>query len=309
MSLLHAIWCEKYRPTEVEDYLFQDNSQKSTFIKFLLSQSIPHLLLSGIQGTGKSSLAALLIQEMGIDQNDVLTVNGSIENSVEIVREKISKFIMLFAAGDFKIVLVEEADRLSLAAQDGLKDILESHSDYVRFIFTCNHEQKITPALKSRFQHFRFKAHSKANVIQRIKFILDTENIKYDPTLIKDYVDVCYPDIRKTINLVQQNSMSGTLLPIIGTSENAEFQSKLIELMILDQWYEMRDIVLPNLDTEHWEDFYRCVYQNLNRSPKFSDINNQKFAYVQIAEYLYRHSICSDPLINATALVVRLSEV
>ena len=309
MSLLHALWCEKYRPSDVEDYLFQDTSQKTTFYKYILSQSIPHLLLSGIQGTGKSSLAALLIRELEVDPSDILILNGSIKNSVEVVRQEISSFIMLCAMGSFKVVLIEEADRLTAAAQDSLKDIFETYSEYVRFIFTCNHEQKITPALKSRFQHFRFKAHSKANVEARMVHILNEEKIKFEPTIVKDYVDVCYPDIRKTINLLQQNSGSGTLFPIIGTNENAEFQTKLIDMIDKDQWYTIKDEVLPNLDVEHWEDFYRCLYQNIGRSPTLSITANAKQAYVLIAEYLYRHSIVSDPLINATALVVRLSEV
>ena len=315
MSVLQALWCEKYRPTSLDDYLFQDTAQKLAFIKHIVSGSIPNLLLSGVQGTGKSSLAKVLLTELNIDPYDLLKIDGSTENSVDMVRAKIEPFCHVYPNGSYKVVWIEEASRLTLPAQDALKDIIESNSDYTRFIFTCNHENKITPAIKSRFQHYRFQAHSVTGIIKRVTKILQTENIKFEATDIEQYVAMAYPDIRKVINLVQQHSSSGTLASASNATESNEYQVEFMALLAKDKWYQMKDAVLPLVSEESWEEFYKMVYNSVHLGPKFDAskdnelLQNLKHAYVIIAEYLYRHSIVADPRINATALIMKLSEI
>lgn len=308
---LRQIWSQKYRPTELDEYLFQDKNQKSTIIKMVLEQSIPNILLSGIQGTGKTTIARLLVKELGVDEDDVLDINASKNTSVDIVREVIEPFIVSFATGEFKVIILEEADRLSPAAQKALKVITEDYTDVVRFIFTTNEENKIIPPLKSRLQQFRFKSHNVANIEKLMERILEAEGVKFDAENLSKYVSVCYPDIRKTINLIEQNSKTGTLMSLQSVaSENSDFKAKMLEFIENDAWYEMKTDILPDIDPSEWEDAYRFIYENLHRSPKMSaDVANMKNAYVFVAEYLYRHTLCADPLINATALIIRLSEI
>lgn len=310
MSALQKLWCEKYRPKDVEGYIFQDKSQKTAFIKMIIHQSVPHLLLSGTAGTGKTSLAKLLIDELAIDESDLMIINASDENSVDMVRDKIMPFITSFAVGDFKIVLLEEADAMSPSAQNALKFMLEEYSDIVRFIFTCNQEHKIIPPIKSRCQQFRFKSHSIPQVEALIQQILIDEKINFHEELVSTYVALCHPDIRKTIQIVQQYSSSGTLVEVQGSSENSDYKYKLLDHIESDSWFAMRDNVLPIVQVEDWEDMYKFIYENLHRSPKLSgDVACMKGAIVVIAEYLYRHTLCADPIINASALVIRIDEI
>ena len=152
------LWVEKYRPKTIDQYVFQDETLKAAVTKWLAEGNIPHLLLSGVQGAGKTSLSQILINEINIDETDVLMINASDENSVDTIREKIKGFISTWPMGDFKVVRLEEADYISLPAQGVLRSMIEDYSEVARFILTCNYENKIKPAIKSRCQHFRFDA-------------------------------------------------------------------------------------------------------------------------------------------------------
>jgi DNA polymerase III delta prime subunit len=311
MSLLHKLWVEKYRPTEIEDYLFQNKAQKSKFLKMIVDQSLPHLILSGVQGTGKTSLAHLLFKQIGVDEDDILIIDASKDTSVEFVRNEIDTFIKQFPTGDFRVVLMEEADQFSHAGQKALKVTLEEYADVVRFVFTTNHEQKILPAIKSRCQQFRFKAHNVPQVTNLCMNILEKEGMLYDPDDVDKYIALCYPDIRKTIQMLQENSVGKKLMPASdSTSENSDYKYKMLEMIEADQWDQLRSEVLPSIATEEWDDAYRFLYENIHRSPKMQeDVANMKQAVVAIAEYLYRHSFFADPIINASALMVRISEI
>lgn len=310
MSNLRQLWVDKYRPNDVDSYIFHDSSHKAAIIRMIINGSIPNLLFSGIQGTGKSSLARLLLRELNVDECDILQINASSSTSVDMVRERIEPFITSFAIGEFKVILLEEADALSHAAQKSLKVLTEDYADFVRFIFTTNEEHKINAAIKSRFQQFRFKAHSKTLVKRMMAEILATEKVQYDEEVLEDYIESAYPDIRKVIHLLEQNSMTGTLVATSGTAENAEYKSKMLECIEKDEWFDMSIKVLPFVTSQDWDEAYTHLYTNLHKSPALSaDDGKMATAVVLIAEYLYRQSLCSDPIINAHALMIRLSQI
>lgn len=301
---------ERHRPRTLDEYVFQDNTMKQKIQEYLDDGDIPHLLLSGVQGTGKTSLARLIIDQLGVEEEDILEINGSFKTKAEEIKPMVYDFIMTFATGDFKVVLVEEADRLSAHAQDSLKVAFEENSDMVRFIFVTNREHLIIPPLKSRFQHYRFKSHKKAKVLQLCCDILDKEEIEYEPEVVLEYIDVCYPDIRKTLNLLQQNMIKGKLVELrdLSTEDGGDWKLVLLDIIQTGKWFDAVDKVVPNLTVEAWEEMYQFVYQNYTKAP-FESMPQMKQAVITVAEYLYRHALCADPAINAAAMFATLSEI
>lgn len=305
----HKLWVEKYRPQTLDDYVFHDENQRVAIEGMLENGSIPHLLLSGVQGSGKTTLALIIINALGIDKMDVLTLNASDENSVDVMREKIKSFVSTYAMGDFKIVHLEEADYISLAGQAILRRMMEEYADTARFILTCNHENKIQPAIKSRSQHFRFTKHDIDDVTENVASILLQEHIKFDLDLLDKYVRVGYPDIRKIINMLQQNSHTGTLMPLMSESEAGDYKFKLLEYIETDDWFSARKLACAEVVAEEWEGVYRFLYENLEKAPKFSVQDKWEAGIVIVADHLYKHSIVADPEINAAAMFIRLTQL
>lgn len=305
----HQLWCEKYRPATLDEYVFHDESHKKAFTQMVDDKTIPHLLLSGIQGSGKTTIAQILINEIDFESSDVLVINASDENSVDVMRDKIKNFISTFAMGEFKIVLLEEADYLSKPGQAVLRKYMEDPASPARFILTCNYVNKLMPAIKSRAQHFTFKAADRNEIAEFGAKILIAEDIEFDIEKLDRYVSVGYPDIRKIINLLQQNSISGHLLNQAAEVEAGDYKFALLDLIGADKWNDARMLACANVSTEEWDDVYRFLYENLDQSPKFAKKENWEPGMLAIAEHLYKNSIVSDPEINAAALFIKLSQV
>ena len=305
---LHKLWVEEFRPKKLEDYIFQDTNQKLSFTKMVADKSIPNLLLSGVQGSGKTTMALMLIQELQLDETDVLIVNSSDETGVDAMRDKLKSFITTFAMGPFKVVLLEEADYLSQPAQAIMRKMMEDYSDTVRFILTCNYEHKIKPAVRSRCQHYRFKAFDKDDIAERVALILATKHVKFTLDLIDQYVAAGYPDIRKIINLHQQNTIDEKLQTPTSSGEAGDYKFELLDLLERDKWFDIRKLLCGSVAAEEWEDVYRFLYENLNKSAKYSNQDKWEAGIVVIADHLYKHSIVADPEINASAMFIRLAQ-
>ena len=306
---LQKLWVEKYRPNHLEDYIFQNTNQKLSFAKMIADKSIPHLLLSGVQGTGKTTMAMLLINELELDDTDVLIINASDENNVDTIRDKLKSFVATFALGPFKVVLLEEADYITPQGQAVLRRLMEEYTDSARFILTCNYEHKIVPAIQSRCQHYRFKSFDKDDIAERVVNILATEHVKFSLEMIDKYVAAGYPDVRKIIQLLQQNSIDGVLSEPTSDGEVGDYKFELLDLIERDSWFEIRKMLCGQVAAEEWEDVYRFLYENMHKSAKFSNQDKWEAGIVIVADHLYKHGIVADPEINAAAMFIRLTQV
>lgn len=261
--------------------------------------------------THNTTLAKLLCSELNVDDMDVMILNASDENSVDVMRDKLKSFISTFAVGAFKIVILDEADYISQAGQAILRHMLENNSDNVRFILTCNYENKIIHPLKSRLQQLRFKAPDIDDITMMVATILMSENIAFDLEDLDVYVSVGYPDVRKIINLVQQNTLDDTLMSSTsGTAESSDYKFTLLEMMETGNWVRARNTICDNVMGEEWYDLYKFLYENLHKAKQFKkDGGNWEQGILAIAEHAYKHELVAAPEINATALFIRLSMI
>ena len=306
---MKALWVEKYRPNTVDGYVFVDNQQRDQVQQWIRDGSIPHLMLSGSAGTGKTTLAKLLINQLEVDEYDVMFANGSKEaRKVEWV-DKLISFCQTMPFGKFKVVLIVEADYMNPnSVQPALRNLMEDYSQTVRFILTCNFPHKIIAPLHSRCQGFHIVKTDHVEFTARVATVLVNESVEFDIDTLDSYVKATYPDMRKCLNLLQMNSQSGTLAaPGAGDRSARDWKLDCVHMFKQGQIREARSLLCQSSTPEDAEDIFRWMYDNLELWGDTTEKQDQ--AIVIIRDGLVKHNAVADTEINLSATLIELSQV
>ena len=305
----NKLWVEKFRPQTLDDVIYQTVDQQRFFKNIIKTRDLPNLLLSGAQGTGKTTISLALVNDLEVDPADILLVKCSDETGVENIRDNVSRFAQSMPLGDIKLVRLEEFDFLSQNGQAILRHVIEDNSATCRFIATCNYANKIMPAVKSRFQEFHFKSPGQEDILVKMAEILDLENIEIDIDILEKIVAASYPDIRKTIQVLYQSSRSGKLVWKSSDVSSADYKFKLLDLLEAGNLTDARKLACETIPRDEYDDFYKWLYQNIHRVPKFASADKQQAAIVIIADYMFKAASVTHVDILLDAMFITLNNV
>lgn len=305
---MKKLWTEVYRPHNLDGYVFRDDAQRQQVAGWIKSGAIPHLLFSGAPGVGKTTLAKILINELGIDEYDVLEINASRENSVDTIRDKISGFVQTMPFGEFKVVLLDEADYISPNGQAALRGVMETYHASARFILTCNYPNRIIPALHSRCQGFHIERVDVTEFTARMATVLVTENVEFDLDTLDTYVKATYPDLRKCLNMCQMNSNDGRLTTPRGDEGGVrDWKIDVVALFKAGKIREARTLLCSSARADEMEEVFRWMYTNLDLWS--GDMHKQDQAIVIIRNGLANIPLVADQEINLSATLIELSQL
>ena len=305
---MKELWTEKYRPQTLNAYVFKDDKQKQQVQEWVDNGAIPHLLFSGAPGVGKTTLAKVLINELDVNDVDVLESNASRDGNLEVVRDKIIGFIETLPFGEFKVVLLDEADYISPNAQAALRGVMEKFSDTARFILTCNYKNKIIPAIQSRCQGFHIDKIDTEEYTARVRTVCVEESVKFDDATLDSYVKATYPDLRKCINLVQMNTVKGILgSPQEGDKATLDYRLEVVDLFKQGKFLEARELLCEQVAPEEMDNTFRWMYDNLELWS--STQQGQDDAVLIIAKGLRNVPFVADQEINLSATLVELTRI
>lgn len=303
------LWVESYRPKTIDGYVFTDENLKSQIEGWIAEGSIPHLLLHGPAGTGKTTLAKILVNQLNIDGYDFLQVNASRDNGVDYLRNKIEGFVSTLPFGDLKVVLLDEADYLSHNSQALMRGLMETYHSQARFILTCNFIHKIIAPLKSRCQELHINKTDQTEFTARAATVLVNENIDFELDVLDSYVKATYPDLRKCLNLLQANSTGGTLSNPKDTqnSSTQDYRLSMVELFKAKKFKEGRKLLCSQVRPEEMDEVFRWMYDNLDIWSSTEE--GQDEAILIIRKGLVNHGIVADAEINLSATLIELSQI
>lgn len=291
----HTLWTEKYRSQTLDQYI--GNSElKTTIGSWIIKNDIPHLLLYGKAGTGKTTLAKLITQNIDCD---MMYINASDENGIDTIRDKVKSFASTSTFRPLKVVILDESDYLTINAQASLRNIIETFSAKTRFILTCNYVERIIEPLQSRCQAFKIETLSKPDIARHIAYILNTEEVKFNPKDLAEIINNYYPDIRKIINVTQQHNIDGELM--INKIEAKFDISDVVKLIqSKDAFRLVRQYLVDNNITD-FEPIYRALYDELGK--------DNGMITMTLAEYQYKHMFVVDKEINFCACIASIIQI
>ena len=305
---MKQLWTEKYRPDTLEGYVFRDSAQREQIESWIKSKTIPHLLFSGAPGVGKTTLAKILINQLGVDEYDILEINASRENSVDTIREKITNFVATMPYGTFKVVLLDEADYITPNGQAALRGVMETYHASARFILTCNYPNRVIPALHSRCQGFHIDRVDLTEFTARVATVLVTEGVEFDLDTLDSYVRATYPDLRKCLNTVQMHSQEGRLTaPTADAAGSQDWKLVAVDLFKSGKIMEARKLMCASVRPEEMEDMFRWLYDNIALWGKDQETQDQ--AIIIIRHGLINVPMVADQEINLSATLCELSRL
>ena len=260
----HSLWVEKYRPSKLDDYVGNEHL-KSKVSGYIESEDVPHLLFFGKAGTGKTTLAKLIVNAI---ECDTMMINASDENNVETVRNKVKNFASSMGFKKYKIIILDEFDYMTPNAQAILRNLMETFSRHCRFILTCNYIEKIIEPIQSRCQTFQITPPTKKDVAIQMSKILKSESVEFDPRDLVPIIDSSYPDIRKIINTCQLNSLKGKLQVDVQNLLENDYKLKVLEVLKSNddkrnKYMKIRQTVLDSKATD-FSDLYTLLYEKVD---------------------------------------------
>ena len=300
-NLSHTLWVEKYRPNNLDTYIGNEHLKDKVSV-YLESGDLPHLLLYGKAGTGKTTLAKILVNNIDCDY---LYINASDENNVDTVRNKVKNFASTMGFKDYKIIILDECDYITPNAQAALRNLMETFSKHCRFILTCNFLERIIDPIQSRCQSFQIIPPSKKEVARHIHNILLEENVMSDMKDLKVLIDSGYPDIRRVINAAQRNVVKGKLKLDTTSIIQNDYKLKLLKILKTQDkktaFKDIRQLLLDNKITD-FADLFRLLYDEVDDWGK----GHVAECILVIARYELSDTQVVDKEINAMAMLIEL---
>jgi len=298
----HSLWVEKYRSTDLNTYVGNENIKK-TIQQYLDQNDIQNFIFSGPAGTGKTTLAKLIVNNLDCDY---IYINASDERGIDTIRDKVSGFASAASFKGIKVVILDEADFITIQGQAALRNVIETYSRTTRFILTCNFVERIIDPLQSRCQVLKIVPPSKADIAKHIAGIIEKENVEYKIDDIKLLVNQFYPDLRKMLNTAQLSTQEGKLVIDKSIIVSSNYTAQVLKELIKSKpsWNEIRQII-ANANVQDFEELYRFLYDNASTFAS----GNEGMVAIYINEYSYQANFRIDKEICTMGLIARLIEL
>jgi replication factor C small subunit len=296
----HTLWIEKYRSQTLEQYIGND-AIKDRIADCIAKNDIPHFIFAGSAGTGKTTLAKLIVKNI---QCDYLYLNASDENGIDTIRDKVKGFASTASFQPIKVVILDESDFLTQPAQAALRNLIEEYSAYTRFILTCNYVERLIEPLQSRCELHMLKPPTKGAVAKHICInILDVEGITYEMVDVAKVINEFYPDIRSVIKVLQSNIKENKL---VITALDDSWTKQLVQILSKREknaWYQVRQLV-ADAQIDDFQTAYRYMFEHLT---EFSYGNDAQLSVI-LDDFIWRAGVVPDKEINFAACIAKVLE-
>jgi len=298
----HGLLVEKYRPTNIDNYVGNESIKKS-ISSYINQNDIQNLIFYGPAGTGKTTLAKLIVKNI---ECDYIYINASDERGIETIRDKVSGFASTMSFKPLKVVILDEADFLTIQAQASLRNVIETFSRTTRFILTCNFIERIIDPLQSRCQTLKVIPPSKLDIVKHLKKVTDKEEIKVRVDDLAIVVNNNYPDVRKMLNTIQVSTTDNTLNLDTTALVSSNYMTKVLKELIDDRpkFNTIRQIIV-DANVQDFEELYRYLYDNAHTFA----LGKEGMVAYHINEYSYQSNFRIDKEINCMALINQLINV